>query len=173
MTIQNGVVKISSATSLQIDLPSIDCKIINWKTCLVRFSLFLLERPVLMKIKGLICHFLVRVGTCHGVIFPLTTLPPVKDEQILNSEVLWNTFIYAEFYWHNSATAIGRDFIQSRKVKEDPLYLFGKLNKAAWKSACTLSTMVNSIVWTIFVVKHVKIFRYFVSVWRNNNYERM
>ena len=51
MTIQNGVVKISSATSLQIDLTSIDCKIINWKTCLVRFSLFLLERPVLMKIK--------------------------------------------------------------------------------------------------------------------------
>ena len=53
MTIQNGVVKISSATSLQIDLPSIDCKIINinLKTFLVRFSLFLLERPVLMKIK--------------------------------------------------------------------------------------------------------------------------
>ena len=91
MTIQNVVVKISSATSLQIDLPSIDCKIINLKNMFSQIQFIPSgktrfdenKRP-----KGLICHFLVRVRTCHGVIFPLTTLPPVKDEQILNSEVL-------------------------------------------------------------------------------------
>ena len=87
MTIQIGVLKISSATSVQIDLIVI---------LTIEKSLAFLQIITSRKThcdenkrpKGLICHFLLRVRTCHGVIFPLTTLPPVKDEQILNSQVL-------------------------------------------------------------------------------------
>ena len=105
MTIQNGVVKISSATSVQIDL------IVKLPTYLKAscFSFYLLKRYVVMKIKDrkdwsvIFCCALEPVMVSY---FLSLHYPPWKMNKFWILRFCeTHLFIYAEFYWHNSATA--------------------------------------------------------------------